>query len=123
MAFDKPISELNESDLDALIAAGTPKLKTLEYKLSLPGRSENDRKEFFADVSSFANSAGGHIVYGMRADAGNPLEGWGVEEEGYYAIQTLESAIRDEIATRIAGIHSTAIKLAKTGKAAIVMHI
>jgi hypothetical protein len=123
MAFDKPISELNESDLDALIAAGTPELKTLEYKLSLPGRSENDRKELFADVSSFANSVGGHIVYGMRADAGIPLGSVGVDEEGDPAILSLESAIRDGIAPRIAGIHSTAIKLAKTGKAAIVMHI
>jgi hypothetical protein len=123
MALDKPMSELNESDLDSLIAAGTPELKTLEYKLSLPGRSESDRKEFFADVSSFANSAGGHIVYGMRADAGIPLESVGVDEDGDPAILSLESAIRDGIVPRIAGIHTTAIKLAKTGKTAIVMHI
>jgi hypothetical protein len=123
MAFDKPISELNESDLDALIAAGTPELKTLEYKLTLPGRSESDRKELFADASSFANSAGGHIVYGMRADAGIPLESVGVDEDGDSAILGLEGAIRDGIAPRIAGIHSTAIKLARTGKAAIVLHI
>lgn len=123
MALDKPISELNESDLDALIAAGTPELKTLEYKQSLPGRSESDRKEFLADVSSFANSAGGRLVYGMRADAGVPLESVGVEEEGDSAILSLESSIRNGIAPRVAGIHSVAIKLAKSGKAVIVMQI
>jgi hypothetical protein len=72
----------------------TPELKTLEYKQSLPGTSDNDRKEFFADVSSFANSAGGHLVYGIRADAGVPLEPMGADEEGDSAILSMENAIR-----------------------------
>jgi len=122
MALDKSLDELNEADLAALIATGTPELKTLEYKQSLPGTSDNDRKEFFADVSSFANSAGGHLVYGMRADAGVALELMGVDADGDSAILSMENAIRDGIAPRITGIHCKSIKLSDT-RNAVVMRI
>jgi hypothetical protein len=122
MALDKPIEEITEADLASLIDAGTPELKTLDYKQSLPGHSDDDRKEFLADISSFANSAGGHLIFGMRADAGVPVELTGVDEEGDGAILRLESSIRDGIDPRIAGIHSTSITLANS-RAAILIRI
>jgi hypothetical protein len=122
MALDKPIEEINEADLTSLIDAGTPELKTLDYKVSLPRNPDEDRKEFLADISSFANAAGGHLIYGMRADAGVPVELLGVDDEGDGAILQLESSIRDGIDPRIAGIHSTAIKLANS-RTAIVIRI
>ncbi len=120
MALDKPIEEINEVDLTSLIDAGTPELKTLDYKQSLPGNSDDDRKEFVADISSFANAAGGHLIYGMRADEGVPVELLGVDAEGDGAILRLESLIRDGIDPRITGIHSTAIKLANSRTAILI---
>jgi hypothetical protein len=65
LALDKPVEEITEADLTALIEAGTPELKTLEYKQAPPGGGDDVRKEFLADVASFANSSGGHLIYGM----------------------------------------------------------
>ena len=45
----------------------------LEYKLLLPGNSDGDKKEFAADVCSFANAIGGEILYGVEADKGVPV--------------------------------------------------
>lgn len=122
MSLDKPLEEITEADLAHLVESGTPELKTLDYKQSLPGTNDEERKEFFADVSSFANSSGGHLIYGMRAEEGLPVELIGLEADGDGTILRLESSIRDGIDPRIAGIHSTAVRLANS-RTAIVMRI
>ena len=122
MALDKPIETITEADLQALIDAGIPELKTLDYKRTLPGGSDDERREFLADVSSFANAAGGHLIYGMSADAGVPVELTGLDDESDGAILRLESSARDGIDPRILGVHSTAVKLGNS-KMAIVMRI
>lgn len=122
MALDKPLENLTEADLQSLIDAGIPELKVLDYKRTLPGSSDEDRREFLADVSSFANAAGGHLLYGMRADDGVPVELIGVDNESDGAILRLESSARDAIDPRIPDIHSTAIKLSNS-RIAIVMRI
>jgi Putative DNA-binding domain len=122
MVLDKPLDEIKEEDLASLIDTGTPELKTLDYKRSLPGTSDDDRKEFLADVSSFANAAGGHLIFGMRADEGVPVELSGVDERGDGEILRLENIIRDGIDPRITGIHSAAIKLPRS-RTAIVTRI
>lgn len=120
MALDKPLEEIKENDLKALIETGTPELKTLEYKQALPGGGDDERKEFLADVASFANSSGGHLIYGMRANTGIPVELPGVDGEGDGTILRLENMIRDGIAPRIVGVHSKAVKLADTRTAIVV---
>jgi schlafen family protein len=120
MVLDKTIEEISEADLTSLIDAGTPELKTLDYKQSLPGNSDEERKEFLADASSFANAAGGHLIYGMRAEAGVPVELLGMDDDGDAAILRLETSIRDGIVPRITGVHSTAIKLANSKTAVLV---
>jgi predicted HTH transcriptional regulator len=53
-------------DLRTLVANQIPESPILEYKEALPTRSDGDRKEFLADVSAFANTSGGVIIYGIR---------------------------------------------------------
>ena len=55
----KPLESITEADLRSLTENGASEIKTLEYKRSLPGRSDEEKKEFLADASSFANPAGG----------------------------------------------------------------
>jgi predicted HTH transcriptional regulator len=64
----KPLAEITESDLLGLITNGIAESRTLDYKRSLPGNSDADKKEFLADVSSFANTAGGDLVFGIDED-------------------------------------------------------
>ena len=60
----KPLASIAESDLEELIEHGIPEGKTVEHKRVLPGNADACKREFLADVSSFANAAGGHIIYG-----------------------------------------------------------
>jgi predicted HTH transcriptional regulator len=66
----KPTSQITEVDLEALITDKEAEGKTIDYKRDRLGQSDGDKKEFLYDVSSFANAAGGHIVFGMDENEG-----------------------------------------------------
>jgi hypothetical protein len=53
----KALDDLAEGDLQALMNA-EPEGKLIEYKEQLALGKDSERKEFLADVSSFANAAG-----------------------------------------------------------------
>ncbi len=79
MLFNKPLTEIDENDLHVLIDDKVAERKTIEYKRDLPRNSYKDRKEFLADVSSFANTVGGYLIYGIDAKQGIPVDLCGVE--------------------------------------------
>lgn len=55
------------ADLEQLIKNEIQESLTLDYKASASlGRDNERRKELVKDVSAFANSAGGQIVYGIE---------------------------------------------------------
>ena len=64
----KDIDKISEEDLQFLIDNLVLEKKTLEYKQELPGNKDSDKKEFLADVSSFANASGGDLIYGIIED-------------------------------------------------------
>ena len=61
-----------ERDLLDLIDTGVPEGILYEYKRQRYGGADADVKEFLKDVSSFANTAGGHLIIGMDEAAGLP---------------------------------------------------
>jgi len=63
--IQKPLEAVTKVDIDALVSNAVIESTTLEYKQELPGNKDDDKKEFLADVSSFANARGGEIVYGI----------------------------------------------------------
>ena len=66
MIFSKTFSLIDWSDVDLLISNDQEETEHLDYKKDMPGRTDSDRKELAADVSSFANSSGGFIIYGIE---------------------------------------------------------
>lgn len=100
----KSINQITEQDLQTLIDNSVLEGKTIEYKQELPGSSDTDKKEFLADVSSFANASGGDLIYGITEDrtAGIPkkLEGLTITNVGEEILR-LESTMRDGIKPRI----------------------
>lgn len=64
--ISKPIDQIRKSDIEALVENATRESATLEYKQAAPGTNESDRREFLADVSSFANFRGGDLIYGIK---------------------------------------------------------
>ncbi len=67
-----PLEQVTEADLQRLIEAATAESLYIEYKRVTYGGKDEDHKEFLADISSFANSAGGDLVIGMAEDHGKP---------------------------------------------------
>ncbi len=61
------------ADLQRLIDEGLPESLTLDYKASAAlSRNNEGRSELVKDVTAFANSAGGQIVYGIIERGGAP---------------------------------------------------
>ncbi len=117
-----PIAEVSEAHLRALVEDGVPEGRGIDYKLALPGTSADDKKEFLADVSSFANAGGGDIVFGVAESDGVPTGVPGLSADLDDAILRLEGSIRDGIAPRIQGIASRPVPLSG-GKKALVLRV
>jgi len=125
MALNKPITSIEESDLQALVAAQLPELKTIEYKQALPGGTDADKKEFLADVSSFSNTIGGDVLFGIEAQAGVPTQLTGIQIDDVDAQKLrLEHLLRDGIAPRLpwVDIHTVALA-AKPGYYVLLLRI
>ena len=113
------LEDIKETDINRLITDKISEIKTLEFKQSLPGNSDGDKKEFLADVSSFANAAGGDLLYGIKETAGVASEVSGTVADVDSEILRLENIIRDGISPRIPGVSTRSIPI--TGKAPVVL--
>jgi hypothetical protein len=114
--LDRPLDQVSSEDLQRLVANGVSEGRSLEYKQALPGGTDSDRKEFLADVSSFANAVGGTLLYGIRerrengrqtgiADAIDGIDAKAIDAD----ILRFENMLRDGIAPRLAGVQFRAI--------------
>ena len=106
----KQFDDITKADIDALLTTGVAEGRTIEYKLTLPGTTDKDKKEFLADISSFANAAGGDLLYGVSAQKGIPTAIPGLEISNADAeIQRLDSMIQTGIDPRIPGVRIKAV--------------
>ncbi len=106
--IQRSFDDINKAEIDFLVENRVAEVKTLEYKQSLPGSQDSDKKEFLADVSSFANASGGDIIFGIREardengkrtgepEAVVPLQGITADE----AKQQVENLVRSGVQPR-----------------------
>jgi hypothetical protein len=99
------LENLAEADLLHLVEAAVPERRTIEYKRELPSGGDEAKREFLADVSSFANANGGDLIFGIPAQDGVPtsLEPLTINPDSERL--RWEQAIRDGITPRIVGVH------------------
>ena len=128
MISDKPIEQIVAGDLEQLTSNGVAESRSLEYKEALPTNSDQDKREFLADVSSIANSAGGDLIYGVKEKrdedgkpTGTPEEIVGVDVANLdQVILRLENVLRDGIAPRVPGIRFWPVVGFERGPALVV---
>ncbi len=113
--------EISEADLIDLIQAARPEGLTIEYKRDPYGNSDADKKEALKDITSFANSAGGHLIIGMEEAKGVPTGLTGLPNRDPDAeIGRLESMVREGVEPRIVGVRMRAICLSGGGTALVI---
>jgi hypothetical protein len=66
------LKDIREDDIQLVVRRAAPAGETIEYKHELPGTSDLDEQQFLANVSSFANTMGGDLVFGVDHVQGIP---------------------------------------------------
>lgn len=110
------VEQITELEIRALIDAQTPEGRTLEYKRELPDSSDSGKVKFLRIVTSFANTVGGDLIYGIDAPNGvprtiAPLDSSLIDE----SILRLESLIANSVDTRMSGLAFRPVPLAGGG--------
>lgn len=113
--IQKPVDDIKKSDIEALIQNQVSEGRTIEYKQVLPSSSDDDKREFLADVSSFANAGGGDLFYGISAKDGIPYEALGLEGNFDDEKLRLENLNRDNLDPRIPGVRMQPVSGFKKG--------
>src|SRR5216684_3990634 len=122
----EPFEWIEEDILD-LVKDRVEESLTLEFKACDSLRNKKWQEELAKDISAFANSAGGAIVYGIKE---NPLNHEAeVVDDGYDPAEmnkeTLQRVIDSRIHRRIQGIRYNVIELTikRPGKILFVLQI
>jgi len=102
--IQKTLTAITAADIQRLVDEATPEGRSFEFKRQLPGGSDGDKKEFLADVSSFANAIGGDLIYGIEERQGIAAAAEGVTTTNLDAdLLRLDEMIRSGINPRIVG--------------------
>lgn len=100
----RPLQDIRQADIVSLWRNEVSEGRTLDYKLTLPGDSNDDKSEFLADVTSLANSQGGDLIFGVDEAKGVPVSAPGIDPPDLdAALLRLENLMRDKIDPRLAG--------------------
>lgn len=105
--IDKKIEDITKEDLIELINNQVPENRTLEYKSALTIGQDKEKKEFLADVSSFANCIGGDLIIGIEEDENEktPINICGISYTNQDELfRQIESIIRDSFSPRILNV-------------------
>jgi hypothetical protein len=100
--FDRQLELVNEDDLQFLVENQEREGYQIEYKQAVPFENKQDKVDFLAAITSFANTVGGDLLIGVSAKSGVPVEvqGWqGVDLDKEKL--RIENLLRDQVEPRI----------------------
>lgn len=98
----KDLPQVGPTDIQALIDGQVIEGRTLEFKRDMTISRDADKREFLADVSSFANTQGGDLVIGVECKDGMPTAIPGIEVgNADQLLQQINNLIRDGLEPRM----------------------
>jgi hypothetical protein len=118
--------EWDEDDLQALITNRVQESIELDYKqCDALAQTDGKKNELSKDVSAFANSAGGTLVYGMIENGHVAERLDGGFDPAVISKEWLDQVINSRIQRRIDGVRIKQVDLARTasGKVAYVVYV
>lgn len=120
--WNKPPWRWNLEDVQRLVQQKVPESLTLEYKDSR-ALARDARQELCKDVSAFANTQGGMIVYGVVADkvTGVPLQVDMGTDPAEINVEWIGQVLQSGVHPRLQGVQISDIPLA-SGKMIFVVH-
>lgn len=105
MFFEKPIKEIEESDIKRLRELEIPEDKNLEYKGDFSIDNIDHKRKLLKTVSAFTNTSGGLLIYGIDEEEGIPSELKGIKVDNKDQIgRWLEEYIRGNSEPKISSI-------------------
>lgn len=114
-------NEVTLEELQLLIVNKTSGKITIDYKLTLELDGDTQKKEFLADVVSFANTNGGLLIYGMQEEAGIPVKLVGISSADFDIFKgQIESIIRDGIAPKLNGVIVVDVQVTEEQKVIVI---
>jgi len=117
--------EITLTDIKNLIENEVPEGRTIEYKADLNIKNDEERREFLADISSFANADGGDIIFGIteNRESGFPENIVGISISNLDEdLRRVNSIIETGLQPRIFPIQNKHIKL-ENGKYLLIYRI
>ncbi len=122
MLHEKRLEALTSADIQYLVDNRVAEGRNLEYKSELPSNDDRSVKEFLADVTSFANSSGGLILFGIEEEAGSASGIPGVEVLNPDSeILRLENLMRTGVEPRLPGMEIRILSI--DGKSILAIRI
>lgn len=99
------LDDLSYSRIEEFLAAGARESRTLEFKREPVGKRDQDKREFLADVSALANTAGGDLIFGIAEDKGEFVSLVGLQMDDPDAeISRIENILRTGLEPRVSRI-------------------
>ena len=111
-----PLDSLSEEHLQRLVEDHEQESKTIEFKLELPGSSYEEHKKFLAAITSFANTVGGDLIYGVQAPNGVAGKVLGLNGDLDAAMSRLENLIRTAVQPRVTAYSPRLIPISNGNK-------
>ena len=103
--INKELASISFTDLEDLLANAVGEFRTLEYKSQLNRGTREEWIELLADITAFANTAGGDLLFGVTEDRGEPTAFPGIEINDWDALErNISSLIRDGTQPRLQGV-------------------
>lgn len=108
------INKISLEEIQSLIDNSVCEGRNIEYKSKLPGNSDRDKIRFLATISSFANTSGGDVIYGIQETEGKPISANGVSSKNIDQEKLrLEQIIRNGIEPSIPNVQIHTIHIGK----------
>jgi predicted HTH transcriptional regulator len=114
------LNQIDEAQLQRLIDGRASETRDIEYKRDSYGNADKDHGEYLADISSFANAAGGDIIVGMTARGGVPTGFSPLQIDSDAEILRLENIARTGLQPRIFGLVIRGVPIAGGGSILVV---